>query len=178
LRVWLYKMKKKFSTKWNSSKQPRKQRKFRANAPLHIKKKFLGANLSKELRKKYSRRSFVVRKGDTVKILRGKFRGQKGKIDTVSIKKGVIRIEKIQSQKKDGTKISIPIQPSNVQIQELNLEDKKRIAALKKERGKKIKEDKTKKRAEEKKEKKGTKPDSKTKSKPKQDGAHKKTDNK
>ena len=42
-------MKKIFSKHWKSSKQPRKQRKYRAKAPLHIKRKLLNVNLSKEL---------------------------------------------------------------------------------------------------------------------------------
>ena len=50
-------MKRKFSKSWKSSKQPRKQRKYSANAPLHLKRKLLSVNLSKELRKKYGKRS-------------------------------------------------------------------------------------------------------------------------
>ena len=57
-------MKKQFSTQWNASKQPRKQRKYLANAPLHKRHKFMSANLIKELRKKYGKRNFPVRKGD------------------------------------------------------------------------------------------------------------------
>ena len=67
-------MKKEFSTMWNRSRQRRKQRKYLANAPLHIKRKMLGVNLSKELRKKYKKRNIVIRKGDIVKVIRGKFR--------------------------------------------------------------------------------------------------------
>ncbi|MBS1194889.1 MAG: ribosomal protein L24p/L26e, archaeal/eukaryotic, partial [Methanomicrobia archaeon] len=44
--------------------QPRKQRKARYTAPLHIKGKFLSATLSKELREQYKRRSLRVVKGD------------------------------------------------------------------------------------------------------------------
>ena len=66
----MFKMKAKFSKKWKSSKQPRKQRKYRAEAPLHVKHKLVSANLSKELRKKYGRRSFPLRKGDTVLVKR------------------------------------------------------------------------------------------------------------
>jgi len=164
--MWWYKMKKKFNTLWKASKQPRKQRKYKANAPLHIKRKFLAANLSKELRKKYERRSFIVRKGDLVKIMRGKFKGKKGKINQVFTKKGVVAIEKIQRQKKDGTKINVFFNPSNLQIQELILEDKKRTAALKKERRKK-----------EKKETKEPKLKQENKLKEKTNGTHKKTDN-
>jgi len=123
-------MKKKFSKKWKASKQKRKQRKYRANAPLHIKHKFLSAHLSKELRGKYKRRAFPLRKGDTVKIMRGKFKGKESKISSVNTKKAIVYLEGIQRTKKDGTKVNIPFQPSNLMITSLNLEDKKRIEAL------------------------------------------------
>ena len=56
-----------------SSIQPRKQRKFRYNAPLHIRGAFLHAPLAADLREKYGKRSFRVVTGDTVKVLRGEF---------------------------------------------------------------------------------------------------------
>ena len=55
-------MKKTHSTKWKASKQPRKQRKYRFNAPLHISGKFLSTHLSPELREVYKRRSIRVKK--------------------------------------------------------------------------------------------------------------------
>ncbi len=137
-------MKKKFSTKWKASRQVRKQRKYRVNAPLHIKHKFMSANLSKELRKKYGKRSFPLRKGDEVKIMRGSFKGKKGKIISMNNMKSRVSVEGIQRQKKDGTKINVNFNASKLQIIELNLEDKERINAL--ERGKK--EDEQKKQTE------------------------------
>jgi len=123
-------MKKQFSKHWKASKQARKQRKYRANAPLHVRRKFMSANLKKELRKKYSRRSFVLRKGDSVKILRGEFKKKTGKIGSVDLKKVRVAIEGIQRTKKEGTKVNVWFAPSNLQIQELYLEDKKRMDAL------------------------------------------------
>ena len=123
-------MKQKFSTKWKSSKQPRKQRKYLANAPLHIKKKFISVNLSKELRKKYNKRNISVRKGDVVKIMRGKFKKKQGKITEVKLKKSKLAVEGIQVKKLDGSKVNVMLQPSNLQIVELNLEDRKRIQKL------------------------------------------------
>ena len=79
-------MKKKFSTSWKSSKQPRKQRKYLAKAPLHIKKKFVSVNLSKELRKKHGKRNLSIRKDDVAKIKRGKFKGKQGKVLSVKLK--------------------------------------------------------------------------------------------
>ena len=126
-------MRKKFSTKWKSSKQPRKQRKYVANAPLHIKMKLAGVNLSKELRKKYQKRSVHLRKKDTVKIMRGKFKGKKGKVMKVILKTQKVEVEGIQIKKQDGSKVNIKLRTSNLQIIELNVEDKKRNKALNKE---------------------------------------------
>ena len=120
-------MKKKFSTKWKSSKQPRKQRKYLANAPLHIRKKFVSVNLSKELRKENGKRNLPVKKGDLVKIMRGKFKGKRGKILEVKLKLSKVTVEGIQVKKQDNSKVNIKLQPSNLQIVELNLEDEKRL---------------------------------------------------
>jgi large subunit ribosomal protein L24 len=136
-------MKKKFSTKWKASKQPRKQRKYSVNAPLHLRKKLISANLSKELRKKYSKRSIPVRKGDAVKIMRGKFKGKKGKIIEIRMKYGKIIIEGVQVKKQDGSKTNFPLRASNLQITELNLDDKKRLKLkIKPKTEEKIKEEK------------------------------------
>jgi len=120
-------MKKKFSKSWKSSTQTRKKRKYQANAPLHLRHQMMKANLSKELRKKYGMRSIPVRKGDTVKIMVGKNKKKTGKVKNVDKKTMVITIEKIQNQKKDGTKIDVKFNPSNLQITEMNAEDKRRI---------------------------------------------------
>lgn len=123
-------MKQAFSTKWKSSKKPRKQRKYRFNAPLHLQHKYLSAHLSKELRKKYGKRSFPAAKGDKVKIVRGQFRGRENKIDRVSHKDEKVYIIGIERTKKDGSKSMIPVRPSNIMITELNLNDGKRKNAL------------------------------------------------
>ena len=119
-------MKRKFSKSWKSSKQPRKQRKYAANAPLHLKRKLLSVNLSKELRKKHGKRNIPLRKGDTVKVMRGKFKGKRGKVTEVKTKMEKIFIEKIQIKKKDGSSVNVPLKASNLQIIELNTEDRKR----------------------------------------------------
>ena len=128
-------MKKEFSLGWKRSKQRRKQRKYLANAPLHIRRKLMSSNLSKELRKKYGRRSFPLRKNDVVKIMRGKFAGKTGKVNEVDLKRLRVSIEGIQNQKKEGTKVNVFFHASKLQIIELNLEDKKRQEQLKAGKG-------------------------------------------
>ena len=123
-------MKKEFSSSWKSSKQPRKQRKYRANAPLHAKSKFLSVHLSKELRVKHKKRSVTIRKGDGIKILRGQYKGKTGKVDMVNIKKTKVYITGIETQRRDGTKSFYPFEPSNLIITELNLDDKKRSKSM------------------------------------------------
>ncbi|HKL23288.1 MAG TPA: 50S ribosomal protein L24 [Candidatus Nanoarchaeia archaeon] len=120
-------MKKEFSDKWKGSSQPRKQRKYTANAPLHTKRKLLSVNLSKDLRKKRNTRNVPLRKGDKVKILRGKFKGKEGNVTKILTKQIKIYIENIQTKKQDGSSVDVPLRPSNLQIIELNMDDKKRF---------------------------------------------------
>jgi len=123
-------MEQSFSSKWKASKQPAKQRKYRFNAPTHTARKFLAAHLSKDLRKKHGRRSIPVRKGDKVKVVRGQFKGRENKVERVSPKYGKVYITGIERAKKDGSKSLIPLDPTNLLITELNLDDKKRKATL------------------------------------------------
>ena len=123
-------MKQKFSASWLGSKQPRKQRKFRANAPLHLRRKMISVSLSKNLREKHDKRNFPVRKGDNVSIMRGEFKGKSGKIESVNMKKMKVVIDGIYRTKKDGSKVAVMFEPSNLQIKELVLEDKKRKVSL------------------------------------------------
>ncbi len=89
-----------FTSTWNRSVQPRKQRKYRYNAPLHVKQKFVRAHLSPALRKKHGMRSVRVRSGDTVKIVRGTYRGKEGKVDRVNVNQGRIFVQGIEVIKK------------------------------------------------------------------------------
>ena len=123
-------MKRNFSASWKASKQPRKQRKYLAKAPLHLRKKFFSVNLSKDLRKKYGKRNIPLRKGDLIKIMRGKFKKKQGKVIEIKKMTGKIYIENIQTKKQDGSKVNVPVRASNLQIIELNLEDKKRVKKL------------------------------------------------
>jgi large subunit ribosomal protein L24 len=114
------------------SKQPRKQRKARFNAPLHIRQKFMGARLSEELSKEYGTRSAAVIKGDSVKVMRGDFKGTEGKVQTVSLLDNTITVDGVISTKVDGTEVPRPIYPSNVMITKLELKDGRRASSIKK----------------------------------------------
>lgn len=128
-------MSEEFSVSWKSSKSQGKQRKYRLKAPLHIKQKLASSHLSKELRKKYNKRNTTLRKGDKVKVLQGPFRKQEGKVEKIELKKTKIFISGVEYSKKDGTKKMLALNPSNLMIMELNLDDKLRQKLLEKQNG-------------------------------------------
>jgi len=121
------------------SKKPTKQRKKLFQAPDHIRYKHFAAPLSPELRKNYGARNLPVRKGDTVRVMRGDHKKFEGKVIRVDRKKYRIYIEGLTREKVDGTAVFIPIHPSKVMITKINLEDDWRRKIL--ERRKKIKEE-------------------------------------
>jgi large subunit ribosomal protein L24 len=110
-----------------TSSQPRKQRRSRYQAPLHLRHKFLGAMLSENLEEKHKIKTMPVRTGDTVKILRGDHRGKEGKVAGVDLEKMTITVDGVTVTKSDGTEVQRPIHPSNVMITKLEIKDKRRL---------------------------------------------------
>ena len=113
--------------------QPRKQRKLLYQAPSHVRHKSLSAPLSPSLKASHKVNSIPVRRGDTVRVIRGDRKGTEGKVTRVDQKTYRIFIEGITREKVDGTATPIPIHPSKVMITGLNLDDKWRKESLKTE---------------------------------------------
>jgi large subunit ribosomal protein L24 len=101
--------------------------------------KQISAPLSKDLRKKYSRRSARIMVDDTVKVIRGEYKGITGKISKISTNNSSIAIEGNKKEKLKGDKIDVYIHSSNVVITSLNTNDKWRIKILEKKPKSKIK---------------------------------------
>ncbi len=108
-----------------SSTKAGKQRKARANAPLHLKKRMMSAHLDSALMKEFNVRSVPVRKGDTVRIIRGNkdFKTSEAKVANVDLKNLKIIIENITIPKADGTQKPKPVDPSDVLLTKLDLSD-------------------------------------------------------
>lgn len=119
-------MKSKWSPTWKNSVQPRKQRKYAYNAPMHVRQKLVHVHLSKELRKKLGTRTMQIRKGDEVKVMHGGKKGIKAKVADVSLKLLKVYLEGQTREKTQGRKVPIPFEPSNLMITELKMEDKRR----------------------------------------------------
>ncbi len=85
--------------------------------------KQLGGHLSKDLQKKYGKRSIRITLGDTVKVIRGEYRGVDGKVSKIEMTRSSIAIEGIKKEKSRGEKFDIFIPASNVVVTGLNLDD-------------------------------------------------------
>jgi len=118
--------------------KPGLQRKRLFQAPLHLRHKQFSAPLSEELKKSRGFNSLPLRKGDTVRIMRGERKGVEGKVSKVSSSKYRISIEGVTHEKVDGTALPVFIHPSKVMIINLNLDDKWRrnLVDRKKAKGK------------------------------------------
>ena len=112
------------------SRKSRKQRYNLHNAPLHKKRKWISSHLAENLLLKYDRRSIPVVKGDTVKIMRGSFRGHEDKVAKVNIRDQTVEIEGVTITTAKGTKLAKPIHASTLLITKLNLTDKWRRRKL------------------------------------------------
>jgi len=103
----------------------------------HKRDKFLGANLSENLREQHRRRSMRVIRGDTVRILRGEYVGIEGKVEKVNTERSTLSIEGVQREKIRGGNVKVQIHASNVQIISLNTDDEYRMKGTKKTKDKK-----------------------------------------
>ena len=99
-------------------------------ATFQIRSKQLGSSLSKDLQKKYGKKSTRAIEGDTITILRGEFKGVSGKITKISTEKTSVTIEGVKKEKTKGDKFDVYIHTSNLVVTALNSSDKWRIAKL------------------------------------------------
>ena len=99
-------------------------------ATFQTRSKQLGSQLSKDLQKKYSKKSVRAVEGDTITILRGEFKGVSGKITKISKEKTSVTVEGVKKEKTKGDKFDVYIHTSNVVVTSLNTSDKWRISKL------------------------------------------------
>jgi len=99
---------------------------------MNMKKKIsnISANLSESLSKDYGRKSVRIIKGDSVKIMRGEYKGVEGKVEKLNTVRSRLSIEGVQREKIKGGQVKVQIHSSNVQITSLHLDDDKRKKKL------------------------------------------------
>jgi large subunit ribosomal protein L24 len=98
--------------------------------PKHQRDKMVGAVLEDSLRGQYGRKNIRVIKGDSIRVMRGEYKGVEGKVEKVNTKHATLHIEGIQREKIRGGQIKVPIHSSNVMVISLNLDDDYRSSKL------------------------------------------------
>jgi large subunit ribosomal protein L24 len=98
--------------------------------PKHQRDKMVGAMLEDSLRQQYGTKNVRVVKGDSVRVMRGEYKGVEGKVDKVNTEHATFHIEGIQREKIRGGQVKVPIHSSNVMVIGLNLDDDRRSSKL------------------------------------------------
>ena len=99
-------------------------------ATFQTRSKQLGSALSKDLQKKFGKKSTRIIEGDSITILRGEFKGVTGKITKISTEKTSVTIDGVKKEKTKGDKFDVYIHTSNLVVTALNTSDKWRITKL------------------------------------------------
>ena len=86
----------------------------------------MAAHTSKELRKAHKSRALPVRVGDTVKIMRGDWKGKSGEITQVDYVRNRVFVKGISHKRVTGKEAFIGFRPSNLLITTLEGKDKRR----------------------------------------------------
>jgi large subunit ribosomal protein L24 len=83
---------------------------------LHKRKGRLHVHLSKELRKqlKVKKRAILVRKGDTVRVMRGPGKGKEAKVANVSVLNRKVFLEGVAAKTMRGKEVPVALEPSNL----------------------------------------------------------------
>lgn len=98
--------------------------------PIHRRRRQMMARLSYDLQLKHNRKRMEVVKGDSVKVMRGEFKGVEGEVTTTDLKVGRLTIDGVTREKADGSTMYYPIHPSKVEITKLQEKDPWRIKIM------------------------------------------------
>ena len=115
------------------TRQPRKQRKQKAEAPLHERHSEVRATLSEDLREEYDQRNVRVNEGDTVEVLRGDFAGEEANVLAVDLMEEAVHVEDVTLETADGEEVPRQLDASNLRVTSLDLSDDERQARLESE---------------------------------------------
>ncbi len=104
------------------------------DVPAHRRSRSVGANLSPELRAQYGIKSIRVKRDDSIRVMRGEYRGIEGKVTKVHPAEGRLTIEGIQREKVKGGNVPVLVHASKIVVVGLSLDDKWRQALLERKR--------------------------------------------
>ena len=103
--------------------KPSTVRKHQRNAPVQVRRRYISAPLSPNLKTQYGARTMPVIENDTVAITKGDRKLTEGKVLRVNTKSSRIYVEGVTRTRLDGSTVQIPIRAENVMITKLDLDD-------------------------------------------------------
>jgi ribosomal protein uL24 len=108
-------------------KSDTERKKFYTEA-LHKRKSRLHVHLSKDLRSKLKakKRALLVRKGDTVKVMRGPGKGKEAKVSDVNTIRRKVFVEGIVAKNARGREVALALEPSNLLLLSLEATKERR----------------------------------------------------
>lgn len=113
------------------SRLPRKQRRYHFTAPASVRRRWLSAPLSRELRARYGRRQLPIRKGDSVLVTSGSYVGREERVAKIDTRGGTVTLDNVTLKKADAKLKELPLRPSHLLLTRLNLSDPWRRRRLK-----------------------------------------------
>lgn len=113
------------------STQPRRQRKAEFQAVGAERRRRMAVSLSRDLRARYGRRQLPVRKGDTVRILSGSYKGREERVAKVQRRRYAVTLDNVTGKTGESKLKPLPIRLSHLVLTRLNLSDPWRRRVLK-----------------------------------------------
>ncbi len=114
-----------------SPHSPRRQRKAVYDADLFERRRRMTVPLSRELRRRFHRRSVALRKGDTVRVMKGSYLGREERVQRLDRRGYTVTLDNVTLKSGEEKLKPLPIRTNHLLIVRLNLADEWRREALK-----------------------------------------------
>lgn len=110
---------------------PRRQRKAVYDADLFERRLRMTVPLSRELRSRFHRRSVPLRKGDTVRVMKGSYVGREERVQKIDRRGYTVTLDNVTLKSGEEKLKPLPIRTNHLLVVRLNLADEWRREALK-----------------------------------------------
>ena len=106
-----------------SPSSSRRQRKALYNAHTAKRRRLMSVPLSKDLRARFHRRALPLRKGDTVRILKGSYEGREERVAKVDRRALAVTLDNVTSKTGESKQTPLPVRTGSLVLVHLNLAD-------------------------------------------------------
>jgi large subunit ribosomal protein L24 len=113
-----------------SPHSPRRQRKSVYDATTFERRILMTVPLSRELRRRFHKRSIPIRKGDTVRVMSGSFVGREERVAKIDRRGYSVTLDNVTLKSGEAKLKPLPIRTSHLVLTKLNLADAWRREAL------------------------------------------------